>query len=976
MNTFRYISNPTYRIISGILLVILVTAGVIIASWFYLADINKQLTQTADTYQTKSELVTTMWDIARERESTLQKMLFTEDPFELDDIFMVHLKLSENFIQSNHTLRKMLTDSNEKKYHSIIEKAMTVASPIQNKIKNLVIDGQLSEAVKLSHSAEYTDARSEIFTQFRNISYRFRQNTHSALSNANNTILEKVQFIILLTASILIVCVIATFYVLKKISLSEKKLKEEISLRVASQKKLQSHKETLEENIKLAIHKYISIEKSRNKSQKKAAALGNILETSLNEIYIFDAKTLGLIQVNAGARNNLGYSKNELNEMTTLSLLPDISEQDFRNSLSPLIDESQNSIVYTGTHIRKDGTTYHTETHCQKSILDEKIVFVSMVIDTTKRLEREDALNTNKHEKETVTNELAFQKIALEEHAIVIVIDKQENIISINRKCLQMSNYDETELVGEKFNHYIVNDKQHKKTDTDELLNTIRRGDIWNGALCFKEKNGSVYWVKSTITPFFNSQAEIYQYVIVSTDISDQMKAQKTLESRQNELILAHQELAFQQQALDEHAIVSGTDFKGNITYANDKFCEISQYSQDELIGNKHTLINSGVHPKEFFLEMWRTISQGKVWKGEVCNKKKDGSLYWLAATIVPFMNKQGKPERYIAVRFDITDQKLNELKLIAKNEEIRKTHDELDASHHMMLHSEKLASVGQLAAGIAHEINTPIQFVGDNTRFLQESFEDLINLVNTYEKLAKTVKESNPEDSLAGKALTLSDDIEIDYLSEEIPNAITQSLEGVDRVSTIVRSMKDFSHPGSDSLESIDLNNSIKSTINVSRNEWKYCAEMVTDFDQNLKTVSCFPGELNQVILNMIVNAAHAIESTRQNTDPLGTITIKTKSTDNDVEIQITDTGSGMPEDISKHIFEPFFTTKGVGKGTGQGLAIAYAVIVDKHQGQITVDSEVGKGTTFIMHLPKNIEKNNSENNQQQMPTNQSGAM
>jgi len=976
MNIKKIIDNKIYLALLGILIVILVTASFIIASWFYLDNINKELKQTANNYQTKSELIATMWDIARERESTLQKMLFTEDPFMLDDLFMSHLSLSEHFIESNHTLREMLTDDKEKEYLSVLEKAMTIGAPIQNKVKDSVIDGQLTEAIKLHYSADYVHARSEIFKQFRNISYRFRQNTSSALYNANNTILKKVHYILLLTASILIVSVIAIFCMLKRISLSENKLKEEISLRIASQRNLQLHKETLEENIKIAIDKYISIEKSRNKSQKKAAALGNILETSLNEIYIFDAKTLGLIQVNAGARYNLGYTKTELNEMTALSLVSDISEQDFRNRLSPLLDESKNSIIYTDTHIRKDGTTYHTETHCQKSILDEKIVFILMIIDTTKRLEREDELSTNKYEKENVKNELAFQKIALEEHAIVLVIDNKENIVSVNRKCLQISNYDETELIGEKFNHYIVDDNQHQKTDTDALLNTIRRGDIWNGTLCFKEKHDSVYWVKSTITPFFNSQAEIYQYVIVSTDISEQMKAQEILENRQNELIHAHQELEFKQRALDAHSIVSATDSKGNITYANDKFCEISQYNRDELIGSKHNLINSGVHPKAFFQEMWRTISQGNVWKGEVCNKKKDGSLYWLAATVVPFMNEQGKPDRYIAVRFDITEQKLNELKLIAKNTEIKKAHDQLDASHHMMLHSEKLASVGQLAAGIAHEINTPIQFVGDNTRFLQESFEDLISLVNTYEELAKSVKESNPENSLADKALTLSDNVEIDYLTEEIPNAITQSLEGVNRVSTIVRSMKDFSHPGSDSLESIDLNNSIESTINVSRNEWKYCAEMITDFDQNLKTVSCFPGELNQVILNMIVNAAHAIESARQNTDPLGTITIKTKSTDNDVEIQITDTGSGMPEDISKHIFEPFFTTKGVGKGTGQGLAIAYAVIVDKHKGGITVDSEVGKGTTFTMHLPKKIKISHTDDTQETLPTKQSGAM
>ena len=291
-------------------------------------------------------------------------------------------------------------------------------------------------------------------------------------------------------------------------------------------------------------------------------------------------------------------------------------------------------------------------------------------------------------------------------------------------------------------------------------------------------------------------------------------------------------------------------------------------------------------------------------------------------------------------------------------------------------MHAEKLASVGQLAAGIAHEINTPIQFVGDNTRFLQESFEDLIGLVAVYEELGNAANEGKVLPELVARARALSEEVEVDYLAEEVPSAISQSLEGIERVSNIVRSMKDFSHPGTHNLENIDLNNAIESTINVSRNEWKYVAEMVTEFDSTLTVVPCFLGELNQVILNMIVNAAHAIQDSRNETDPLGTITISTKPGNDNVEIRISDSGCGMAEDVRKRIFEPFFTTKGVGKGTGQGLAIAYAVIVEKHKGDVSVESEPGKGTTFIIRLPMNTTASSSEMDESEGLIKMSGAI
>src|SRR6188768_601686 len=249
----------------------------------------------------------------------------------------------------------------------------------------------------------------------------------------------------------------------------------------------------------------------------------------------------------------------------------------------------------------------------------------------------------------------------------------------------------------------------------------------------------------------------------------------------------------------------------------------------------------------------------------------------------------------------------------------LKQTLEERDRLEDNLRQAQKLEAIGQLAAGIAHEINTPTQYVGDNLRFLKESF---------------------------GEA-------DFEYLKEEIPRALNQSLEGVDRVAKIVRAMKEFSHPAREKTAT-DLNRAIQSTITVASNEWKYVAEIEMDLDSNLPSVHCSPAEFNQVVLNMIVNAAHAItDVVGDGGNGKGKIRVRTRSDGEFAVVEITDSGSGMPPHIQQRIFDPFFTTKEVGKGTGQGLAIAHNVIVDKHGGTIKVNSAPGAGTTFTIRLP-----------------------
>ena len=267
---------------------------------------------------------------------------------------------------------------------------------------------------------------------------------------------------------------------------------------------------------------------------------------------------------------------------------------------------------------------------------------------------------------------------------------------------------------------------------------------------------------------------------------------------------------------------------------------------------------------------------------------------------------------------------------------------------------ARKLESIGELAAGIAHEINTPMQYIGDNTRFLQDAFQDMGIVMKEHLRLLSASREGRLTAEVVAEVEAVTTAADIAYLTEEVPSAVQQSLQGIERVNQIVHAMKEFSHPGGEEKQATDLNRAIETTITVARNEWKYVAEMKTDFDENLPPVPCLPGELNQVVLNLIVNAVHAItDRIGEGSSEKGTITLQTGVNGEWVEIRVQDTGSGIPEGVRAKIFDPFFTTKEVGKGTGQGLSIARSVIVDKHGGSLTFETVVGQGTTFLIRLP-----------------------
>jgi len=281
------------------------------------------------------------------------------------------------------------------------------------------------------------------------------------------------------------------------------------------------------------------------------------------------------------------------------------------------------------------------------------------------------------------------------------------------------------------------------------------------------------------------------------------------------------------------------------------------------------------------------------------------------------------------------------------------------DLTEHRALESQlgqvqKLEAVGQLAAGVAHEINTPMQYLGDNLDFLEKKVAQLAPLMTVLKQLSDGNGDNESQDSALDTLVTVAKKIKAKKFVNDLLDAIIDSRDGVHHVSKIVRAMKEFAHPGQEEKMSVDLNRALESTIAVSTNEWKYVAEIATEFDTSSPTVTALPVELNQVFLDILVNAAHAVsDATDDGAAGKGKITVATKSLGDVVQVSISDSGVGIPEDVQKRIFEPFFTTKEVGKGTGQGLSIAHSVIVKKHGGRLWCDSTPGVGTTFYMQIP-----------------------
>ena len=440
------------------------------------------------------------------------------------------------------------------------------------------------------------------------------------------------------------------------------------------------------------------------------------------------------------------------------------------------------------------------------------------------------------------------------------------------------------------------------------------------------EVAGAVRWYAATLTRF---QYEGLQRVVLAhREITDRKESEERLRRSEN---------LFRLIAENAQDLIALADFDGRGLYFSPSHRLVLGFEAEELARMEPMAF---LHPedrlrvRQGMLDLMEGL--GESFREEVRLQCKDGRWKTFEAHLTVVRDEESR-NRILVVARDITSRLEAERARQRMEVELRQ--------------AQKLESIGQLAAGIAHEINTPTQYIGDNTRFIQDSLEELFGVLNAASSLLEGSAPPAPDRLQAAREALAGTDL--DYLRDELPKATRQSLEGVARVSKIVGAMKEFSHPGSEDKTLTDLNRAIESTTTISRNEWKYVAELETDLDPALPPVPCYPSEINQVVLNLVVNAAHAIGDVVTASGAKGRITVRTRQEAGWVVIQVEDTGAGIPETIRSRVFDPFFTTKGVGKGSGQGLAIAHSVVVDKHGGTIGFVSEPGRGTIFTVRLP-----------------------
>lgn len=489
---------------------------------------------------------------------------------------------------------------------------------------------------------------------------------------------------------------------------------------------------------------------------------------------------------------------------------------------------------------------------------------------------------------------------ALEASMIVSITDREGRITYVNDLFCEASKYDRSELIGS--SHSIVKSGYHPKPYMKELWDTLGHGQVWKGEIKNRAKDGSEYWVNLTIIPFTNEEGAIFQHVAFGTDITQR---------KQNEWELKQtiENLCDIENALDESSIVAITDDKGVITYVNEKFCEISKYNREELIGKTHRIINSGYHSKPFFKEMWETIKQGNVWKGEVKNRAKDGSEYWMNTTIVPFLDSVGKPRQFISIRSDITDRVKAETDLAERTEQLARARDEA-------IKASRIKS--QFLANMSHELRTPLNAIIGYSEMLQEEAEELGESLFAAD-LDKIRKAGNHLLALINDILDISK-IEAGKMDLYLEKCSLQDL--IHDVMTTIRPLVE------------NNGNRIETRCNEE-------GDIFVDVTK-----------IRQVLINLLSNANKFTKTGSIQFE----VYMESRSEVNGYVFQVKDTGIGMTAEQLDKLFQPFMqadasTTRKYG-GTGLGLAISQRFI-HLMGGDIRVESEFGIGTTFSCWLP-----------------------
>lgn len=508
---------------------------------------------------------------------------------------------------------------------------------------------------------------------------------------------------------------------------------------------------------------------------------------------------------------------------------------------------------------------------------------------------------------------------AVEQSASVIVMTDTEGAIQyVNPSFCSTTGYTAEEALGQ--NPRVLKSGSMAPEIYTELWRTITSGKEWRGEFINKRKDGSLYWESASISPLTDKTGAIIGYLAVKEDITEQKTAEQRMKELFNQVEQAKQEW---EQTLDHlHDFIILADANQNIRRYNRILADMTSLPVNELTGQD-----------------WRTLLQEAGFsflnfngsRGELLHPRS-GRTYDI--NIYPIGEGQEALKGYVISLNDTTE-------LRAMTQELQKTLAELNDAQSQIYQQEKMASVGQLAAGVAHEINNPMGFITSNLG----SLDKYVNRLAEYISVIDQAMQGCCAGEHTTTVLEARKRLKVDRILDDAHQLIAESQDGAGRVRRIVQDLKSFSRVDQAETALVDLNESLETTINIAWNEIKYVADLKREFG-DIPKVACYPQQLNQVFLNLLVNAAHALGETH------GEITVRTEQAGDWILIKVSDTGCGIPEEIRTRIFEPFFTTKEVGKGTGLGLSISYDII-KKHGGSIEIQSEVGRGTTFTVRLP-----------------------
>ena len=559
----------------------------------------------------------------------------------------------------------------------------------------------------------------------------------------------------------------------------------------------------------------------------------------------------------------------------------------------------------------------------------------------------------------TVKNALAESELrknlklfssAISQNPLSIIITDTKGIIQYtNEAFTTISGYSQQEVLGRNMN--TLRSGKHSRAFYKDLWETITSGKTWSGEIINKKKNGELFFELATISPITGNNSKISHFIGIKQDISEQKKKQ---------VELALSEMRFHDMANLLPQTIFEMNIEGRIIYTNRMGFETFGYTKEDFENGVQALMLFA--PEEYEkvgLNMKKRLADLPFDNHEYTGRKKDGTLF----PILVYTSRIIENETLVGIRgivLDISERKEAEKQLQQLNRTLEQRVEErtrdLVQSQQQVIQQEKLASIGQLAAGIAHEINNPLNFIKINFVTQQGNIADILSILNEYRAFTKKIETNTLFSSELQKLRSREHDMELDTLLADIPQIFAESQGGFERITTIINSMRNFSYKhAQDEKVLFDINKGIRDTLIISRNEYRYCADIVTDLKE-LPPVPCNPEQMNQVFLNLIINGAHAIASQQRATN--GKIKIATWIDSTSVYCSIADDGPGIALEVQKHIFEPFFTTKKPGIGTGLGLSISYDIIVHKHHGTLTVDCPHAGGTVFTITLPLRINK------------------